>query len=811
MLSKKYQPREIEAKWQRFWANEKIYKFNLEGSEPIFSIDTPPPTVSGAMHIGHIYSYTHPEIIARFWRMRGYRVFYPFGFDDNGLPTEKLVEREFGLKATELERKDFVQLCLETTEKYEETFKKLWQSLGFSVDWELAYSTISKKVQKISQLSFLELFTQGKIYQSKSPTLWCNQCQTSIAQAETEVKEVETKFNYLTFNTSTSEKLTIATTRPELLAACVAILVHPDDQRYQHLIDKKATIPLFGDQIPIISDGDVDMAKGSGVVMCCTFGDQQDVLWWKRHNLPLKEIFNDQGQLKAGTKYAHMTVLEARQAILADLKSSGELVKEEILSHQVAHHERCGHPIEFRNSQQWFIKILAEKERFLQAAEEINWYPSYMKFRYLEWVRNLAWDWCISRQRYFGVPFPVWYCATCGTPQLADPCQLPVNPLTDRPLTPCKCGSNDFIPDNDVMDTWATSSVTPEINAGWNGGQEFRYPLLPMSLRVQAHEIIRTWTFYTIVKSLYHFNQIPWENIMISGYVMASKGEKISKSKGNAQYTPEELIAKYSADVVRLWTSQAKLGTDIYFLESEIENQQRLPIKLWNASRFVLSHLEDYTPSQEADFELMDLWILDQLEKTHQKVTQELEGYEISQALTILERFFWHDFCDNYLEIVKERLYKPEIRGERQRLSGQQTLYLVLLNILKMYAIFIPHMTEEIYQSYYRAQEEVKSIHLLPWDHETKMSLPDEMVTSASDFIDIASQVRRYKSEERLSLKTELQKLIVFCSQSSLEFIKKSEADLKAVTRAKELELVLSEDNSLQLKIEYQVEDNPSL
>lgn len=802
MLAKKYRPREVEARWQRFWQEEKIYQFSRAGSEPVFSIDTPPPTVSGAMHIGHIYSYTHPEIIARFWRMRGYPVFYPFGFDDNGLPTERLVEWESGLKANQLEREAFNQLCLQITEDYEIQFKKLWQSLGFSVDWDLVYSTISKQAQKISQLSFLDLFKKGQVYQTKSPALWCSECQTTIAQAETEIKEVESRFNYITFQTSTSEKLIIGTTRPELLFACVALLVHPDDPRYQHLIGESGLIPLVEETVPIIADLDVDQTKGSGVVMCCTFGDQQDVLWWRRHQLPLKEIFDERGQMKSCFKYAQLSVLEARQAILLDLKRSGDLIREEIISHQVAHHERCGQPIEFKNSPQWFIKILAEKDRFLQAAEEINWYPDYMKYRYLEWVENLSWDWCISRQRYLGVPFPVWYCADCQTPKIAELGQLPVNPLIDQPPTPCQCGSTEFIAEEDVMDTWATSALTPEINAGWQGAEEFDYPIRPMSLRVQAHEIIRTWTFYTIVKSLYHFNQIPWRDIMISGYVMASKGEKLSKSKGNAQYTPGELIEKYSADVVRLWTAQAKLGTDIYFLETDIENQQRLPIKLWNSARFVLNHLTDYSQSTLVDYEIMDLWILDRLEKTQQKMTEQLESYEISQAKTILERFFWHDFCDNYLEIVKERLYRPEIRGEQQKRSGQQTLYQVFLSILKMYAIFIPHITEEIYQSYYRDQEKVKSIHLLPWEQKTQVGLTVGSVKGADDFIEIATRVRRYKSKERISLRTELNKLSIFSCQSSLDFLVNAAADLKAVTKARELEFALSEHGTLELKIE---------
>ncbi len=789
MLAKKYQHSEVEAKWQKFWEEEGIYRFDEDEDGPIYSIDTPPPTVSGAIHIGHVYSYTHAEIIARFWRMRGYRVFYPFGFDDNGLPTERLVERERKIKASDLQREQFNQLCLQTTEKYETKFKELWQSLGFSVDWNLEYSTIDEASQRVSQISFLDLYQKGKIYQAQNPVLWCIECQTSIAQAEIETKELETKFNYLNFKTDCGEDLIIATTRPELLPACVAILIHPDDERYRHLIGDEAIIPLIGERVPIIAEEEVDRTKGSGVVMCCTFGDQQDIIWWKRYQLPLREMIGTDGKIKTQYKpYDGLSFEEAREIIIGDLKKEGYLIKQESLTHQVAHHERCGQPIEYHTSRQWFIKVMDEKERLIKVADEINWHPAFMKYRYLEWVQNLEWDWCISRQRYFGVPFPVWYCAQCGKIIVADFEQLPVNPLKDQPVSRCNCGSTDVVPEQDVMDTWATSSVTPQINACWRGGEEFTFEIKPMSLRPQAHEIIRTWAFYTIVKSLYHFNQIPWKDIMISGYVMASRGEKISKSKANSQYTPEELIEKFSADVIRLWTSQAKLGTDIYFVGDEVRNNQRIPIKLWNAARFVLSHLEDFSGIEQREYELMDQWILIQMQKTHEAMTKSLEAYELSQAKAILEKFFWNDFCDNYLEIVKERLYKPELRGDDGRKSAQQTLYMVLLNIIKMYAIFIPHMTEEIYQDYYRVREGVMSIHCLPWNRYTDLNFVQAIASGGEKFIQIASQVRKYKSEQGISLGSELARLkISVGSEDSRDFLLKTQDDLKAVTRAKEL------------------------
>lgn len=798
MLAKKYHPEEAEAKWQKFWEETGVYKFDSEGVGQIFSIDTPPPTVSGAIHIGHIYSYTHTEIIARYSRMRGYRVFYPFGFDDNGLPTERLVEKEIGMKAQELDRKEYTQHCLQITEKYEADFKELWQSMGFSVDWDLEYSTIDEKSQQISQLSFLDLYHKKRAYRAKNPVIWCSECRTSIAQAEIEVKEKKTKLNFILFSTTTGEDLAIATTRPELLPACVAVFVHPQDQRYLHLIGKNAINPLTGEEIKIIIDEEVEIDKGTGAVMCCTFGDQQDIIWWKRYQLSLKEIINESGEIRTG-RYSGMKLVEARKAILADLRSIDRLIKQQEITHQVAHHERCGQPIEFLSSEQWFIKIMDKKTEFLKLADQINWYPANMKYRYLDWVKNLEWDWCISRQRYFGVPFPIWYCEDCGEIIPASTEELPINPLESKPKQPCKCGSKKFIPEKDVMDTWATSSVTPLINADWQGSTKTKYPILPMSLRPQAHEIIRTWAFYTIVKSYYHFNQVPWKDIMISGFVMAKKGEKISKSKGNSKNSPRELIQKYSADVIRLWSSQAKLGTDIFFTEDELKNNSRLPIKLWNAARFVLGHLKDFSQTPEIKYELMDQWMLLKMSQIHHQVSEALERYQISQARAILDKFFWNDFCDNYLEIVKERLYKPDLRGEEKRLSAQQSLYQILLNILKMYAIYMPHITEEIYQSYFRDQEQKISIHLLNWNKYSKLNFSKyfssiDLNERGDEFINIAAMVRKFKSENALSLGAEITMLTIYGSPESISFLEQSKEDLKAVTRANQIIFETSQD-----------------
>lgn len=465
MLDKKYNAKEIEEKWSNYWKDNGIYDFNIDERE-VFSIDTPPPTVNGKIHMGHIFSYSQTEMIARYKRLRGYNVFYPFGFDDNGLPSERLVEKEQGKKAHEIGREEFSKLCYETTDKYEEEFKKLFYRLGLSADLKNSYKTVSPKTIKISQRSFIELVKNNDCYRKNSPALWCNECLTSIAQAELETKTIKTTFNYIKFKTKeTQEEFIIATTRPELLPAIVSVFVNPNDEKNKHLIGKTACIPIINIEVPIMADEKVDACKGTGVVMCCTFGDQTDIEWWKKYNLPLKYIFTDNGRIiDSVPNYGGMKIKEARKQIIEDLQASGYVIKIEKLEHEVGIHERCGREVEYTVMPQWFIKIVDHKNDFLEYGNQIKWYPAHMKSRYDNWVQNLSWDWCISRQRYFGVPFPVWYCKNCGKEILANIEDLPVNPLTDSPKEKCTCGCTEFIPEKDVMDTWATSSLTPMIN-----------------------------------------------------------------------------------------------------------------------------------------------------------------------------------------------------------------------------------------------------------------------------------------------------------------------------------------------------------
>ncbi len=786
-MDKKYDFQCTEKELEQFWEEQEIYKYQNGKEKKIFSIDTPPPTVSGKLHIGHVFSYTQAEMIARFKRMQEFDVFYPFGFDDNGLPTERLVEKDEKIQASTLPRSEFRAKCIHTIENYECEFKNLWKRLGFSVDWNLQYQTISDSSQKISQKSFIELAKDNKAYMKESPVLWCTECQTSIAQAELETKECETTFNYLNFETE-SGNLLIATTRPELLAGCVCIFVHPEDERFSQYVGKTAKVPLYDFEIPILTDEAVSMDKGTGAVMCATFGDSTDIEWYQKHNLAYKKIIMPDGCIHEDVSYiGGMRIKKARDHIIEILKEKGLLVRQETIQHMIAIHERCGNPVEFIPSKQWYIDVLTEKERFLKAADEINWHPEHMKNRYKIWVENLKWDWCISRQRYFGVPFPVWYCKNCMEPTFAEEEQLPVNPLETKPLHACKCGCNEFTPEEAVFDTWATSSVTTLINSKYGEEDDITKDIFPMGMRCQAHEIIRTWAFYSIVKSLYHTGQIPWKDIMISGFVLAKPGEKISKSKNNDANSPLHLVDTHSADAIRYWAANSKLGTDTFFSEDELKISKRFLNKLYNAAKFAIMQLEDFEkPEQFDETKLLpiDRWILQRVNETTIKATSLLEDYEIGQARHEIDNLFWKDFCDYYIEIAKERLYQPQKHGAEQRYSGQIAVYYSLLGILKLYAIYTPYVTEYIYQDFYRKFENEISLHQTTW--ETKKG--EEIYIEFGEHMkEIIADVRKKKTENQMSMKDSIPELIITCPRKFREFYKLSEKDIKACTGAEKI------------------------
>lgn len=786
-FEKRYDGLLQEKKLQEFWDNEGVYKFDPNSPKPIYSIDTPPPTVNGSLHIGHIFSYTQAEMIARYRRMKGFNVFYPFGFDDNGLPSERLVEKESGIKAKDLPRSEFCKKCVETTQKYEAEFKELWKSMGFSCDWSLQYSTVSESSQRLSQKSFIDLAKDGKAYIKESPVLWCTECQTSIAQAELESKDIDSCFNYIPFEVD-GHVIEVATTRPELLYGVVCVLVNPEDERYKDYIGKKIKVPLYDFEVPLLGDEKAAIDKGTGAVMCATYGDTTDVEWVEAFNLPYKRVILSDGRISEDVPFiGGMYVKKARKEIIALLEEKGLLLKQEPINHTVAVHERCGTPVEIIPSKQWYIDVLSKKKELLEAGDKIKWHPAQMKNRYVTWVENLKWDWCISRQRYFGVPFPVWYCSQCGKPHFASENMLPVNPLETKYVGTCECGCQEFEPERSVLDTWATSSITPIINKTKAESIGLKDDFIPMSMRTQAHEIIRTWAFYTIVKSLYHTGNIPWNDTMICGFVLAKPGEKISKSKGNSKLTPQALVETYSADTIRYWAASSKLGTDTFFDQQEMqEASKRIITKLWNSAKFVLSHLNDYEADKpSAELLPIDAWIVNRTNQTFIEASKLLDQYEIGLARKVIDDLFWKDLCDNYIEIVKERLYQPQLHGVEERKSAQTAIYYCLLSILKMYAIYIPHVTEYIYQKGFRGFEKMVSLHQTEWP--SVVEVDQEMLEFGEQVKNAIFEMRKIKSDSNVSVRTEMEEFTVRGSAKFASAYERTTKDLIACTHAKKI------------------------
>ena len=794
MLDKRFNL-ENEKEMQKLWEEKEAYKFKGVDERPVYSVDTPPPTVSGKLHVGHIFSFTQSEMLVRYHRLKGENVYYPFGFDDNGLPTERLVEREEGIFAKDLPRSEFIEKCTATKDKYIKEFQDLFKRLGISADWDLGYDTINELSRKVSQRSFIDLVKKGKAYRKEMPVLWCPCCQTSIAQAELENKDVKSYFNYINFSVDNKD-LEIATTRPEFLGGCVAIFVNPNDERYKDLIGKTATVPLYNNQVPIIADEKVAIDKGTGVVMCCTFGDQTDMEWQKEYNLPIKKVMQADGTINPEVAIiGGMKTLDARMKIVEELQKQGLLVKSEKIEHSVSTHERCGNEIEIINSPQWYIDILSIKDELIKAADEINWHPESMKTRYLDWVNNLKWDWCISRQRYFGVPFPVWYCKECGDVMIPEDKELPLNPLEHNPHGACKCGCKEFIPETAVMDTWATSSVSPFINMKYGEDDERKF-LYPMSMRSHAHEIIRTWTFYSIVKSLYHTGQVPWKDLMISGFVLAKKGEKISKSKNNAKMSPNDLLDTYGADMIRYWTASNKLGTDTWFDTKDIESSKRFMNKLWNSAKFVDMHIKDADLSEETELQSIDKWLISRCHETFEKYQQQMENYEMGLARQEIDKFFWNDLCDNYLEMAKERLYNPDNKYGDSQKAAQQTLATVFLEVLKMYSPYVPHITEYIYQELYKSKLKDE---LLSTSKFTELPYDKKYIEFGDAMKKVVGDVRKYKTERNLSMKEPIEELKISTSLDNIRCLRDSILDIQSCTRAEHIDVEKSDETEVTI------------
>jgi len=843
-VSPHFDSREAEEKWDARWRDAGDYVFDEKAPGELYVVDTPPPTVSGSLHVGHVFSYTQTDVLARYQRMRGKNVCYPMGWDDNGLPTERRVQNYFhvrcepgvpyepGLRlamADDAQRKtpprkvsraNFIELCLELTVEDEKAFKALWQRLGLSVDWSLEYSTISAHSRRLAQLSFLDLHGKGHVYSVEAPTLWDVDFRTAVAQAEVEDRPQRGAFHKLRFGVEGGGELVIATTRPELLAACVGVAAHPDDPRYQPLFGKNAVTPLFHAPVPVFASPLVDREKGTGILMVCTFGDATDVQWWREQALALRQIVGLDGRLvpvrfgtdsypsrdaeRANAAYAALqgkTVKEAQKGIVELLRApeSGAtadgrpaLVAEpEPIEHPVKFFEKGDRPLEFITTRQWFVRLLDKKDALIANGDRIAWHPDFMRMRYRNWTENLNLDWCISRQRFFGVPFPVWYPVDAqgrtefDKPILADAAMLPVDPVAQTPsgYTEAKRDQpGGFRADADVFDTWFTSSLSPQIVTGWTSAPERHRRLFPMDLRPQSHEIIRTWAFYTIVKALLHEDTIPWRHVAISGWVLDPDRKKMSKSKGNV-ITPMHLLDQYGADAVRYWSLSARLGTDTAFDEKVLKVGRRLVTKLFNASKFVLSQTGTEAPITSE----LDRSFLARLRETVERATQAMDEYDYASSLDTVERFFWSGFTDTYVEMVKARARSETDAAGRG--SALATLQLALRTFLRLFAPFLPYITEEVWSWGFARSEGAATIHRAAWPGAADFgAVPSidgggEVFATAVAFLEA---VNRAKSAAGASVGRHVARLQVAAGPRTADLFVRAQGDVLAAARVLE-------------------------
>ena len=813
----------LEERWITRWEKEHIYRFNPEATRAnVFSIDTPPPTVSGTLHIGHVFSYTHSDVVARFWRMRGKDVFYPMGWDDNGLPTERRVENYYGVRCdpslpydpkyrppekpskdkVSISRKNFVELCVELTAIDEQAFKNLWRSIGVSVDWSYEYSTISKEAQAVSQRSFLQMLTREEVYSAEAPTLWDIDFRTAVSQAELEDRERPGAYHRIAFDRADNAgTVDVDTTRPEMLASCVALVAHPDDERYQPLLGSLVVTPLFGVEVPILAHELADPEKGTGIAMICTFGDTTDVVWWRELNLPTRALIGRDGRFLAAdfadeslpVRDAELaqefydrdvlgkTVNQARATIVDALRSTGALIGEvREITHPVKFYEKGERPLEIVTSRQWFVRTLERRDELLARGEELHWHPDYMRHRYRSWVEGLNVDWNISRQRFFGVPFPAWYPVDDNGEInfdhliTADDEKLPVDPSSDVPSgyrEDQRGEPGGFVGDPDVMDTWATSSLSPQIAGRW--GTDLFQRVFPMDLRPQAHDIIRTWLFATIVRSHFQFNSLPFSDTLISGFILDPDRKKMSKSIGNT-VTPMPLVEKYGADALRYWAAGGRPGSDTAFDEGQLKIGRRLGIKILNASKFVLGRLDDEIPGPAEVTEPIDLDLLALLTKLITATTDDFENYDYARALERTESFFW-SFCDDYVELVKIRAYGE--KDDAATRSARATLAITLSVLQRLFAPIMPFVTDEVWHWWH-----VHSVHASSWP--TLKELPMlEVIGAGSTYrpvCEVLEAIRRAKSSAKVSQRAEVESVVVRAPAEFLAAVAKCEEDLKA-------------------------------
>jgi valyl-tRNA synthetase len=836
----------IEVKWQQVWEEQGIYRFDRsKDRHEIYSIDTPPPTVSGSLHVGHVFSYTHTDTIARYQRMRGREVFYPMGWDDNGLPTERRVQNYFGVRCEPtlpydpaftppespgkqqlpISCTNFVALCEQLTVEDEKAFEELWRRLGLSVDWSHTYQTIDKRARAVSQRAFLRNLARGEAYQAEAPTLWDVTFRTAVAQAELEDRERDSAFHAITFHRPDGETITIDTTRPELIPACVALVAHPDDERFQPLFGTTVRTPIFGVEVPVLAHALAEPDKGTGVAMICTFGDVTDVTWWRELDLPTRAIIGRDGRVIADVpdaitnadgraafaRLAGSTAHTARQTIVAMLRDSGDLAGDpRPIKHPVKFYEKGDKPLEIVSTRQWYIRNGGRDEllrqQLLRRGAELRWHPAHMKVRYDNWVTGLNGDWLVSRQRFFGVPLPLWYRLDGSAeplyddPIVPDDASLPIDPQSDTPpgfREDQRGVAGGFTGDPDIMDTWATSSLTPQIAGGWTFDDDLFSRVFPMNLRPQAHEIIRTWLFSTVVRAHSEHDTIPWSDVAISGWILDPDRKKMSKSKGNV-VTPMDLLEQYGSDGVRYWAASGRPGTDTAFDTGQMKVGRRLAIKVLNASKFVLG--VGANPSLTFDASAvtapLDQALLARLADVTAEATQAFDEYNYARALELTESFFW-SFTDDYLELVKERAYRgPSDPGSR---SAQATLATALSVLHRLFAPVLPFVTEEVWSWWQEG-----SVHHAEWPNAERVRATsgDGNPTVLDAVATVLSDVRRAKSDAKASMRTDVARAEVRGPAQQIELLAGARDDLAAAGRIASLELV---DGASDLSVTVQL------
>lgn len=784
-ISKSYDAEEVEKKWQNKWQEWDIHNFNRKDQEtPTYVIDTPPPYPSGEFHIGNALNWIYFDFVARYKRMRGFNVLFPQGWDCHGLPTEVQVEKQEDVRKGDISRERFRKLCVELTEKNIGHMKEEMDSLGLSIDWTTEYRTMDPEYFGKTQLSFLQLFDNDLIYQGKHPVNWCPRCETAIADAEVEYEHREGTLNYIRFDVKgEDDHLLIATTRPELLPACVLAAVHPGDERYEEYVGKELEVPLFGQTVKIVEDREVDPEFGTGAVMICTFGDKTDVQWVNRYDLPVIEALNEKGELTdAAGPYSGLEVDEAKSRMVDDLDKEGDLVKQESLEQSVGVCWRCKTPVEILTTDQWFMDVMSLNDEVIQKAEEIRWVPEHMRLRLQEWARSMDWDWVISRQRLFATPIPVWYCSNCKRPILADEEQLPVRPTQDEPpVDRCPdCGSTEFEPEEDVLDTWMDSSITVAVHAGW---PDIDSRLFPADLQPNGTDIIRTWDYYLLVRHLALLGEAPYETVLINGMVFGEDGRKMSKSEGNYVETTRARD-RHGTDALRQWAAiGATPGSDVPFSWKEVDFGYRFLRKLWNAARFAAPHIDDVDSSwdyRELEKRPSDRWILSRLNSVVKEATKHMEDFKFNQALKEIRTFVWHEFCDMYIEEVKHRLYGESSTSD----AAKYVLRHVLWVVTRLLAPFIPHFSEEVYHTYFDSDCSRDSVHQLNWPEAEEEFLDEEAEELGVLLNSVVGAIRQFKSGRDMPLSEEISSVEAYSSSEEIrDYFRKLKDDIEGSAR----------------------------